>query len=660
MNSANAIYDVLLPVPLPGSFDYFGDPGVIAPNGLVEVPFGKRQLTGLVLAEKTGTTLAHDKIKSIIEPAPLPALDKSFTQFLLWSAHYNMTPPGMMLKMALMGTKLPKLPKNAPETAPPVAHHHTPQLTSQQQDAAAILRTSFAEKQPQPVLLDGVTGSGKTEVYCEAIAACLGAGKQALVLMPEIALTTAMLERFAARFGAQPTVWHSDLKDRQRRINWWAIAKGGAKLIVGARSALFLPYASLGLIVVDEEHEAAYKQEEGVIYHARDMAVARAHHAKIPVILASATPSLESHVNAESGRYRRVVLPDRFGGATMPAIRLIDMRTENLPKTKWLSAPLLDALHQTLAAGEQAMLFLNRRGYAPLTLCRTCGHRLQCPQCSAWFVTHMRTSKLQCHHCGYTTPQPPACPACQTKDHFASCGPGVERIAEEVKTLLPHARSAIMSSDILDSPQAIAGILDQVHGRKLDILIGTQIMAKGYHFPEMTLVGVVDADLGLSGGDPRAAERCYQLLQQVSGRSGRAAKAGRVFLQTYQPQHPVMQALASGRRAEFIAAELNERQTYALPPFRRLAAIILSGANAAEVDQTAAFIVRSAPQDEKLRLLGPAPAPLAMLRGKHRRRLLLIAAKELNLQALLHGWLGAIKIPSAVKLQIDIDPYSFY
>ena len=721
MTSANAIFDVMLPLPLADSFEYLGDPGIIVPGMLVDVPFGKRHLTGLVLRPATGK-VAPEKLKKITGPCPLPPVPEQFRQFLLWAAAYNMTKPGLLLKMTLAGAVLPSLPAGEsvwhagtaseakitpkrqkmldlltqygqvtadqivaadispavvtamtkagmlhkteipfiPDCPTPNPDHHVPQLSPEQIVAAMRLRETFAQPAPLPILLEGVTGSGKTEVYAEAIAANLRAGRQSLILMPEIALTTAMLSRFAARFGAQPVVWHSDLPDRQRRINWWAIAQGQARIIVGARSALFLPYADLGLIIVDEEHEAAYKQEEGVTYHARDMAVARAYHGKFPVILASATPSLESHVNAEQGRYRRVLLPERFGGASMPHIHLIDMRAEGLPKTRWLSAPLISALQETLAAGEQAMLFLNRRGFAPLTLCRACGHRLQCPQCSAWLVAHKQAKKLQCHHCGHVATLPEHCPACQAQDKFASCGPGVERIADEAKAIFGSARIAIMSSDLLQSPLAISTILDDVQNRKIDILVGTQIMAKGYHFPEMTLVGIVDADLGLSGGDPRAAERSYQLLQQVAGRTGRAAKAGRAYLQTFQPEHPVMQALASGRRADFIAAELREREAFSLPPYRRLAALILSGPDAQIVDRTAMHISRYAPQDERLRLLGPAPAPLALLRGQYRRRLLLIAAREINIQSVLRSWLEQIKLPDSVKLQIDIDPYSFY
>lgn len=721
MTSSNATLDILLPLPFADGFEYRGDPSLIHPGALVEVPFGQRSLTGLVLGAGM-STVAPGKLKDINATLPLPPLPEAFCQFLRWAAHYTMTPPGLMLKMTMAGVNPPPppaeptgwrrsntpLPDRAkpgskaaqllalfstpeqcitvddlaavglttsdaqalvkrgivervacPDALPSLgAQPHPPTLNPAQYEAANELIAAFAA--PQPILLQGVTGSGKTEVYSEAIATAMQAGKQSVVLMPEIALTSAMLERFTRRFGFAPTLWHSGLSAGQRRANWWAIARGQAQLVLGARSALFLPYPNLGLIIVDEEHEAAYKQEDGAIYHARDMAVARAHHGKIPVILASATPSLESQVNVMQGRYHQVKLPARFGGAQLPRIHRIDMRAEKLPASRFLSAPLVTALQETLAAGEQAMLFLNRRGYAPLTLCRSCGHRLQCPQCSAWLVLHKQRQRLQCHHCGVHAPLPPACPACRNENQFAACGPGVERVAEEVHALLPKARTAIMASDLVDTPQAVAALLEQMTSGEVDILIGTQIMAKGYHFPNLTLVGIVDGDLGLSGGDPRASERCYQLLHQVAGRSGRAEKPGRAYLQTFQPDHPVMQALTRQDEAAFIAAELQERAAYDLPPYKRLAALILSGTDQTLVQATANLLAQAIPQDDAVRLLGPAPAMLALLRGQHRMRLLLITDKNRPPQPILRTALQTVSLPKSLKLQIDIDPYSFF
>jgi primosomal protein N' (replication factor Y) len=429
--------------------------------------------------------------------------------------------------------------------------------------------------------------------------------------------------------------------------------------VVGARSALFLPFPRLGLVVIDEEHDASYKQEDGVVYHARDMAVVRARHAGVPVVLASATPSLETLANVETHRYRCMVLPERHGGAALPDIRAIDLRRHPPPRRAWLSPPLREALAETLGAGEQAMLFLNRRGYAPLTLCRACGHRMQCPHCTAWLVEHRLRGRLVCHHCGHNAPAPTACPSCAATDPFAACGPGVERIAEEVQALFPTVRMAIMASDTLTGPGAAEELVRRVQARELDLLVGTQIMAKGHHFPLLTLVGVVDADLGLAGGDLRAAERTYQLLHQVAGRAGRAERPGRVLLQSYAPEHPVMAALVAGTRDAFLAAEAEARRAHAMPPYGRLAAVIVSGEDESRVDRVARAMGRSAPRAEGLQVLGPAPAPFALLRGRHRRRLLVKAPREASLQRHLASWLNAVDVPADVRVAVDVDPYSF-
>nr|WP_244433907.1 primosomal protein N' [Azospirillum sp. B506] len=534
-----------------------------------------------------------------------------------------------------------------------------PTLSDNQQAAAGDLRERVASGRYSTVLLDGVTGSGKTEVYYEAISAALEQGRQALVLLPEIALSAQWLDRFARRFGAPPAEWHSELTGAQRRDTWRAVSKGEVPVVVGARSALFLPYPDLGVIVVDEEHDSAYKQEEGAIYHARDMAVARAHLGGLPIVLVSATPSLETKVNADSHRYARIELPSRHGGAVLPDVELVDLRRDRPPARHWLAPSLRKALTDTLAGGEQAMLFLNRRGYAPLTLCRACGHRMQCPNCTAWLVEHRLARKLQCHHCGLQQPLPHACPECGEEGTMAACGPGVERIAEEVAELFPDARAAIMASDTLHGPRAIQEMVESIGRHELDIIIGTQVMAKGHHFPMLTLVGVVDADLGLNGGDLRAAERTYQLLHQVAGRAGRGERPGRVMLQTFMPEHPVMQALAAGDRDGFYQLEAEMRLEAGMPPFGRLAALIVSGEDPTLVERVAMALGRAAPRSETVHVLGPAPAPLALLRGRHRRRLLLKAPRSTQVQPLIAEWLDKVEIPPAIRVQIDVDPYSF-
>ena len=509
------------------------------------------------------------------------------------------------------------------------------------------------------IALDGVTGAGKTEVYFEAIAAALRRGKQALVLLPEIALSAQWLERFVQRFGVPPALWHSDVPSHERRTTWRGVATGEVRVLVGARSALFLPFAELGVIIVDEEHDAAYKQEDGVIYQARDMAVVRARLTEVPILLVSATPSLETVQNVETGRYRALHMPDRHGGALLPEIAAIDLRKDRPPRQSWLSPTLRSKLAETIAAGEQALLFLNRRGYAPLTLCRACGHRLQCPRCTAWLVEHRLIGRLQCHHCGFQSPFPSHCPSCQAEGQLAACGPGVERLAEEVAQLLPQARVEVMTSDTITGPLAAEELLRRMQEHEIDLLIGTQMIAKGHHFPMLTLVGVVDADLGLQGGDLRAAERTYQLLHQVAGRAGRAAHPGKVYLQTFQPDHPVLQALVAGDRDRFLRQEADDRRQAGMPPFGRLAALILSAPEGPMADQAASALARAAPHGDGFSILGPSPAPLAILRGRHRRRFLLKCRRDIAPQPLLRIWLAPVKLPGTVRLQIDIDPYSF-
>jgi primosomal protein N' (replication factor Y) len=508
-------------------------------------------------------------------------------------------------------------------------------------------------------VLDGVTGSGKTETYFAAIAAALAKGQQVLVLLPEIALSAQWLERFRQRFGASPAEWHSDIGQTQRRDTWRAIAAGRARVVVGARSALFLPLPELGLIIVDEEHDPSFKQEDGVCYQARDMAVLRASLAQIPIVLVSATPSLETVVNVSRGRYERVHLPERHAAASLPAVSIIDMRKEHLPPGRFLSPPLVAAMAETLADGEQALLFLNRRGYAPLTLCRACGHRFQCPSCTAWLVEHRFIGRLQCHHCGYSTTVPVFCPECLAAGTLVPCGPGVERLNEEVAERFPDARVALMVSDMLPGPRAAAELADAMAAHRYDVLIGTQIVAKGHHFPMLTLVGVIDADLGLGGGDLRAAERTYQLLHQVGGRAGRAERPGRVLIQTYMPEQPVMRALAANDRDRFLEAEAAQRREAHLPPFARLAALIVSATDPEAADFAARALARAAPHMPGVTVLGPAPAPLAVLRGRHRRRLLVQAERNVNVQAVLREWLGKVRMAGSTRLQVDIDPYSF-
>ena len=555
-------------------------------------------------------------------------------------------------------------PERAPAEAPypplfgqaPGAH-----LSADQTRAAERLRADIRAGGFHPTLLYGVTGSGKTEVYLEAVAECVAAGRQALVLLPEVALTPGFLARVESRFGARPGQWHHGVPARERRRLWAAAAAGTVPLVVGARSALFLPFRELGLIVVDEEHEPSFKQEDGVLYHARDMAVLRASEEGAPVVLASATPSLESWTNAEAGKYARLDLPERHGQAVMPAIRLVDLRRDAPGRDRWISETLAEAVRARIGRGEQAMLFLNRRGYAPLTLCRACGHMIACPHCDARLVTHRLRGRLLCHQCGHEEPLPRACPECGRDDRLSVAGPGVERIAEEAATLFPGARIAVVSSDLVTGPEEMRARLDEIAGGGADIVVGTQMVAKGHNFPRLTLVGVIDADLGLRGGDLRAAERTFQLLAQVAGRAGRADRPGTALIQTASPDHPVMTALLSGEAEAFWAAEAEERRAAGSPPFGRMAGIVLSGADETRVWETARALAHArAPLDAAgVELFGPAPAPIARIRGRSRVRLLARAGRGVALQRALKTWLAGVKAPSTVRVSVDIDPQSF-
>ena len=534
-----------------------------------------------------------------------------------------------------------------------------PELSPAQDSAAKILRERVKSNEFSATVLEGVTGSGKTEVYFEAIKQAMEEGKQVLVLLPEIVLTAQLIDRFRKRFGFAPTEWHSGLTPAKRRKNWRAIARGQTQLIVGARSALFLPYPKLGLIIVDEEHEAAYKQEEGVIYHGRDMAVVRASIEKIPIILVSATPSLETMVNVYSKKYAHLHLPERHGAATIPIIETVDMRNQRLDAQHWLSKELRDAMLQVLENKEQILLFLNRRGYAPLTLCRHCGFRYKCNNCSAWLVKHKHANFLQCHHCGNKQDIVKECPECHTENSLAACGPGVERLEEEVRDLFPQARIVLMTSDTTASPKAAGEIIRSILENRVDIIIGTQLVTKGHHFPNLTLVGIIDADLGLEGGDLRAAEKTYQILHQVAGRAGRESKQGRAIVQSYMPDHNVMHALVKDDRDGFIQSETDSRRASHMPPFGRLASLIISGKNEAKVKQTALDLAQSAPRGPGIEVLGPAPAPLSLLRGNFRYRLLVKAERKINIQKMLRSWIGKPRLTAGIRLKVDVDPYSF-
>jgi primosomal protein N' (replication factor Y) (superfamily II helicase) len=716
------IASVLIPMPLPEAFDYAEPEGMdLSVGDIVAAPLGPRLVRGVVTALRDAAG-GNRPLKPVAERLAEPPLPASALAFVEWAARYAVDQPGQPLAIALRGSRSPKarpervlrLTGKPPNRSTPARAKVLAAAAEWQLPAAALARAAgvssgvvhaliadgvlIEEVRTQPVdfpppdpdraaarlnasqaaalgelermlaeggfavaLLDGVTGSGKTEVYLEALADMLrrDPDAQGLILLPEIALTQAVIARLTERFGAEPAEWHSGVAPPRRRRVWEAVATGKCRIVVGARSALFLPFARLRLIVVDEEHDASYKQEDGFIYQARDLAVARGMIEQAPVILASATPSLETLWNAETGRYRWLRLKARHGGALLPKIELVDLRQTPPEPGRWLSPPLIDAMRGALAEGEQVLLFLNRRGYAPLVLCRACGERLRAPDTESWLVEHRYSGRLICHLTGFSMPRPERCPYCQAKDSLVSVGPGVERVEEEARSLFPAARMAVFSSDTVASAEAARAMIGAMAAGEIDIMVATQAAAKGHNFPNLTLVGVVDADLGLRGGDLRAAERTFQLLAQVAGRAGRHARPGRALLQTWAPEHPVMQALAAQDRDAFVAVEMAEREAAGLPPFGRLAALIVSGPDPAALDRFVRDLAAAAPNAEGVDVFGPADAPFALVRGRRRKRFLVRADRGVDLQAFLAAWRARVKTPGQIRLSIDVDPYSF-
>ena len=715
---------VLTSQPLDRTLDYKAPEGGCWQGAFVEVPLGPRKVLGVVWQLGEGD-FDYAKVRSVIRVLDVAPMQQSMQTFLRRVSDYTLTSMSVMLRLATrapglgdppsmqqvyrMGAAevsrmtsargrvlavleefgglsftLTELADAANVTSSvvkglvklgAVAEEATPRdvpfprldpmlpgktLSGEQADAAAQLLANFDGY--GTTLLKGVTGSGKTEIYLEAIAACLEQGKQALVLLPEIALTAEFLTRVEERFGGKPAEWHSGVTMTERRRAWKMVGQGDAQMVVGARSALFLPFQNLGLIVVDEEHDTGYKQEDGVLYNARDMAVLRASLIQAQVVLASATPSLESWVNAKAGKYRWIELKSRYGQAVMPDMRIIDMRGETLPGDRWISPSLHSMVKERITAGEQALLFINRRGYAPITVCRACGNQVGCDNCDARMVEHRFLKRLMCHQCGETKPVPSVCPTCEVEGRLAVVGPGVERLAEEAASLFPEARVAVLSSDMFGSARALKAQIKALSAGEADVIIGTQLVAKGHNFPLLTLVGVIDADLGLQGSDMRAAERTFQLMRQVAGRAGRSDKPGVAVMQTHQPEHPVIRAILAGDEEAFWQAEAVERKAAGVPPYGRLAGIVLSSTDPQEAFDVGQTMARNCLPLTNIgaQVFGPAPAPIARIRGRHRVRLLVKAQKSAPIQAALGEWLAQFKLPNSLRLSIDIDPQSFY
>jgi primosomal protein N' (replication factor Y) len=701
---------VAVPLALPKLLDYSWQENTFTnkpQKGMfVEVPVGTKKVHGVIvdLPEKS----AFNKLKQAVA-IDMPALTTQTHSFWQWVCRYNLTMPGDALRASLIKGKIPELPPL--DEVIYLAKNLTKNPTIQQQkviDALqyktfptkteiadlvgvsvgvvnGLLKSGVLDKkqiqakppsyvlnllplsEPQKIasdaiikatsgtfLLDGTMGSGKTEVYFEVIAKNIKQGKQSLIMVPEIALTPQWIDRFTKRFGFKPVIWHSSISEKQRRKAWWDILTGNAPVIIGARSALFMPFKNLGLIVVDEEHDSSYKQEDVFRYNGRDMAIVCASIWKCPIVLASGTPSLESWFNAKSGKYTHLTIPGRHV-KNPPELKMVDIKQQGLERDKYLSQPIIQEIEKRLAKQEQSLLFLNRRGVAPLMLCSDCGHRIDCPSCDASLVVH--GERLICHHCGFKEHIPEDCPKCNG-EKLRTFGPGTRKIMEEINTYFPLARVEVADSDSIHSHTQMGQLLERMENKEIDILIGTQMITKGHHFPDLTFVGIIDADMGLAHGDMRAAEKTFQLLMQVSGRAGRAEKEGLVMLQSYQPNHPLYTSIINRERDAFLDLELKNRQEWGDPPFGRMISLILSGKNENEVIQASRTLVQHKPKEENVQVLGPAPAPITKLRDNYRYRILIKSPQ--NAQKHIQNWLAKTPISSRIRVIVDVDPVSFY
>ena len=649
---------ILLPTNTNQTYDYLvPEKTKLELGSFVSVPFRNKEMKGIVWFD-SGDKVAKEKLKTVSKVYKEIKVERNYISFLDFFYKYNLTPISKILRLVLPKDNILENFENNYNDKKKVdlSSETKINLTKLQKNLAERLSKSVKKNKFERFLIDGVTGSGKTEIYFEAINEALRIGNQSLILLPEIALVDSLFKRVKDRFGFKPAIWHSDTKISEKRKIWNDVATGKLKLVIGARSALFLPFKNLNLIVIDEEHDSTYKQEEHVIYNARDMAIARASFENSIIVLASATPSMESIFNVRLNKYNQLSLPKRIGSAGLPAINVIDMREEYIEKDSWISPTLKSAIVENLNNNEQTLLFLNRRGYAPLTICKSCGHKIECKKCDSYLVHHKIRNIFICHQCGFSAEYQKECSECHSKSSFIQYGPGIERLNEELKKLFPKKIISAISSD---NSKNIADVMYSLEEGEIDIIIGTQIISKGYHLPNLTLVGIIDADLGLASSDLRASENTFQLLQQVAGRSGREEKPGRAFIQTYYPDHPVILSLVNSDKEKFINIELSARERSELPPYGRLASITLSDINEEKLVKFCKELSSVIPISKKVKVLGPAPAPITKIRNRYRYKFLIKANKNVNIQEYIRQWFFDKKKPNSIRILIDIDPYNF-
>ncbi|MDC0342640.1 primosomal protein N' [Alphaproteobacteria bacterium] len=647
-------YNILVARPFDQVFTYESDDQTLEVGQIVIVPFGKAMEVGMIMqADVRKPDYTIKKIETVTKGIQLNEIN---IKFLKWVSDYTLAPIGSVLKLFTINKDIVSYERDDKILSEPT---FKPTILNDEQDKAKqdIIKTQKSSN--KPIVLEGVTGSGKTEVYFDLIEQEINQSKQILIMVPEISLTPQFENRFKERFGMDVNIWHSKITPKRRKEIWHKCYAGEPIVVIGARSSLFLPFANLGLTVIDEEHDSSYKQEDNIRYQARDLAVVKSNFEKNKLILASATPSLETINNINHKKYHHVFLSKQYSGLPLPQINLVDLSKNKLEKNQWISALLKKEIEKCLSNKEQALIFLNRRGYSPLSLCVECGYRHQCAQCSSWLVMHQQKKRLLCHQCGSIEEMSFNCPKCFAKDSIKFIGPGVERIGEELNQSFPDKVISVMSSDLINSPKKIKELIDKFSNKEIDIIVATQIMAKGYDFPNLSLVGVIDADAGLFGGDMRAIEKTYNMLQQVSGRAGRSQQTGNVIVQTYYPEQPIIQSLQQRDRTSFVQQALLEREQFNIPPFGFMTSIIISGPSKGNVEKISQQLVYFRKYSEEFSVLGPVEAPINLLKGQFRYRILLKGKSRKNLNIFTKKMVSSVKIPSAVRVVIDVDPYTF-
>jgi len=647
-------YNIIVARPFDQVFTYKADDQSLELGQIVIVPFGKNVEVGMVW--EVGVKKPEYTIKKIDTIIDGIKLNEKNIKFLKWVSNYTLAPLGSVFKLLIINKDIVGYQRENAKLIKPIFKSTK---LNEEQDKIKEDIINIQKISDKPIVLEGVTGSGKTEVYFDLIELEIKQSKQILIMVPEISLTPQLEKRFKERFGIDIDVWHSKITPKKRKEIWHKCYYGDPVVIIGARSSLFLPFNNLGLIVIDEEHDSSYKQEDTIRYQARDLAVVKSSLEKNKLLLTSATPSLETINNINKKKYHHFFLSKQHSGLPLPEITLVDLSKNKLEKNQWISSLLKMEIEHCLKNQEQALIFLNRRGYSPLSLCIECGYRHQCQQCSSWLVMHQQKKRLLCHQCGRIKEMSFDCPKCLEKESIKFIGPGVERIAEELTQTFSDKVIGIMSSDIINSPKKIKDLIRKFSNKEIDIVVATQIMAKGYDFPNLSLVGVIDADAGLFGSDMRAIEKTYNMLQQVSGRAGRSKKSGKVIIQTYYPEQPIIQSLQKRNRSSFINQALMEREEFKIPPFGFMTSIIISGSSKANVQKISQKLVYYKKQSRGIDVLGPVEAPINLLKGQFRYRILLKGKSRRNLNIFTKKMIISCKIPSSVRVVIDVDPYTF-